>query len=74
MLGRDVPLAGIGREEAHRTMAPFLGDESADAVLDVTGGDVNDELLAVRDTASRIIGAPARTFRQWVTENAAAFG
>ncbi|MEU0692439.1 NAD(P)H-binding protein [Streptomyces niveus] len=74
VLGRDVPLVGIGRAEAHRTMAAFLGDEAADAVLDVTGGDVNDELLAVRDTVPRIIGAPARTFRQWVTENAAAFG
>lgn len=73
-LGRDVPLAGVGRAEAHRTMAAFLGDEAADAVLDVTGGDVNDELLAVRDTVPRITGAPARTFRQWVAENAAAFG
>ncbi|MFD5898810.1 MULTISPECIES: SDR family oxidoreductase [unclassified Streptomyces] len=74
VLGRDVPLAGISRAEAHRTMAAFLDDESADAVLDVTGGDINDELLAVHDTAPRIIGAPARTFRQWATENAAAFG
>ncbi|MFB8351327.1 SDR family oxidoreductase [Streptomyces niveus] len=73
VLGRDVPLVGIDRAEAHSTMAAFLGDEAADAVLDVTGGDVNDELLAVRDTVPRIIGAPARTFRQWVTENAAAF-
>lgn len=54
-------------------MAAFLGHEAADAVLDVTGGDVNDELLTVRDTVSRIIGAPARTFRQWAAENAAAF-
>lgn len=74
VLGRDVPLAEISREEAHRTMAPLLGAESAAAVLDLTGGDINDELLAVRDTAPRIIGAPARTFRQWVAENAAAFG
>ncbi|TXL87990.1 NAD(P)H-binding protein [Streptomyces sp. IB2014 016-6] len=74
VLGRDVPLVGISRAEAHRTMAAFLGDEAADAVLDVTGGDLNDELLAVRDTAPRILGAPARTFRQWVAENAAAFG
>ncbi|THA62836.1 NAD-dependent epimerase/dehydratase family protein [Streptomyces sp. A0958] len=73
VLGREVPFAEISRQEAHRQMATFLGDEAADAVLDVTGGDVNDELLTVRDTVPRIIGSPARTFHQWVSENAAAF-
>ncbi|MFD5734618.1 NAD(P)H-binding protein [Streptomyces sioyaensis] len=73
VLGREVPFAEISRQEAHRHMAVFLGDEVADAVLDLTGGDVNDELLTVRDTASQIIGAPARTFEQWAAENAAAF-
>ncbi|WP_415959870.1 NAD(P)H-binding protein [Streptomyces sp. 021-4] len=72
-LGREVPFAEISRKAARRQMAAFLGHEAADAVLDVTGGDVNDELLTVRDTVSRIIGAPARTFRQWAAENAAAF-
>lgn len=73
-LGREVPFAGISRLEAHREMAVFLGSEAADAVLDLTGGDVNDELLRVSDSVSRITGAPARTFQQWVEENAAAFG
>ena len=73
VLRREVPFTVISRPEAHRRMAAFLGDEAADAVLDLTGGDVNDEMLRVRDTASRIIGAPGRTFRQWVSENAAAF-
>ncbi|NUP17215.1 MAG: NAD(P)H-binding protein [Streptomyces sp.] len=73
VLGREVPFAEISRGEAHRGMAAFLGEEVADAVLDVTGGDVNDELLAVRDTVPRIVGAPARTFRQWAAEHAAAF-
>ncbi|MFC9424889.1 SDR family oxidoreductase [Streptomyces sp. NPDC056987] len=72
-LGRDVPCVETGRREAHRRLAAFFGDEAADAVLDVTGGDVNDELLKVRDTVVRITGAPARTFRQWAGENAAAF-
>lgn len=73
VLGRDVPFAEISREEAHREMATFLGDEAAEAVLDLTGGDLNDELLTVRDTVSRITGSPARSFPQWVSENAAAF-
>ncbi|MCL7490327.1 MULTISPECIES: SDR family oxidoreductase [Streptomyces] len=72
-LMRDVPIAEISREEAHRHLATFLGDESADAVLDVTGGDVNDELLKVRDTVARITGSPARPFQQWVSENAGVF-
>lgn len=72
-LEREVPFAEISREEAHRDMAAFLGDEAADAVLDVTGGDVNDELLKVRDTVSRVTGSAARSFHQWASENAAAF-
>ncbi|GAA2954813.1 NAD(P)H-binding protein [Streptomyces enissocaesilis] len=72
-LGRKVPFAEISRQEAHRPMAVFLGDEAADAVLDLTGGDVNDELLMVRDTVSQVTGAPARTFQQWASENATAF-
>jgi uncharacterized protein YbjT (DUF2867 family) len=72
-LGREVPFMEISREEAHRHMSAFLGDEAADAVLDVTGGDVNDELLTVRDTVSRVTGSSASPFHQWVTENVAAF-
>ncbi|MEU5638014.1 SDR family oxidoreductase [Streptomyces milbemycinicus] len=72
-LEREVPLVEISREEAHRDMAAFLGDEAADAVLDLMGGDVNDELLKVRDTVEWVTGRPARPFRQWAAENAAAF-
>uniref|UniRef100_A0AAU2VLD6 NAD(P)H-binding protein n=1 Tax=Streptomyces sp. NBC_00008 TaxID=2903610 RepID=A0AAU2VLD6_9ACTN len=72
-LGREVPFAAISRQEAHAHMAAVFGAEAADAVLDVTGGDVNDELLRVRDTVSRVTGVPARPFRQWAAENAAAF-
>ncbi|MCL8011274.1 NAD(P)H-binding protein [Streptomyces sp. AS02] len=72
-LGRDVPFIEISRQEAHAQMAAYFGDDAADAVLDVTGGDVNEELLMVRDTVSRITGSKARTFRQWVEENADLF-
>lgn len=73
VLGREVPFAEISREEAHRHMSTFLGAEAADAVLDVTGGDVNDELLTVRHTVSQVTGSAARPFHQWVSENVAAF-
>ncbi|MET9774788.1 NAD(P)H-binding protein [Streptomyces sp. NPDC006367] len=72
-VGRDIPFAETGREEAFRDMAAFLGDEAAAAILDITGGDVNEELLTVRDTVPQVTGAPARTFGQWATENADAF-
>jgi uncharacterized protein YbjT (DUF2867 family) len=73
VLGRDVPFVEIGRQEAHARMAAVFGDEGADAVLDVIGGDVNDELLRVRDAVSRVTGS-ARPFRQWAAENADLFG
>ncbi|MFJ6776780.1 SDR family oxidoreductase [Kitasatospora sp. NPDC091257] len=72
-LGRAVPLAVIGREEARRELAEALGAEAADAVLDVTGGDVNDGLVEVRDTVERVTGSPARPFHHWAAENVAAF-
>ncbi|MET9324183.1 NAD(P)H-binding protein [Streptomyces sp. NPDC003038] len=72
-LGREVPFAEISRQQAHAQMAAVFGAEAADAVLDVTGGDVNDELLMVRDTVSQVTGTPARPFQQWASENADAF-
>ncbi|MGI5372352.1 NAD(P)H-binding protein [Streptomyces iakyrus] len=73
VLGRDVPFIEISRQEARGPMAAVFGEDAADAVLDVTGGDVNDELLAVRDTVARVTGSPARPFRQWAAENADLF-
>ncbi|MFG2896266.1 SDR family oxidoreductase [Streptomyces zaomyceticus] len=72
-LGREVPFAEISRRRAHARMAAVFGPEVADAVLVVTGGDVNDELLMVRDSVSQVTGTPARRFRQWASENAHAF-
>ncbi|MFE7981902.1 SDR family oxidoreductase [Streptomyces cellulosae] len=72
-LGHEVSVEEIGREEAHRQMAPFLGNRTAHAVLDLMGGDVNDELLTVRDTVPSVTGSPARPFAQWAAENVVAF-
>ncbi|MGW7202725.1 SDR family oxidoreductase [Streptomyces sp. NPDC054837] len=68
-LGRDVPFKEISRQEAHAQMTAVFGAEAAEAVLDVTGGDVNDELLMVRDTVAQVTGFPARPFQQWAAEN-----
>lgn len=72
-LGRDVPFIEVSRGEAHAQMAAVFGEEAADAVLDVTGGDVNAELLAVRDTVAHVTSSPGRSFRQWAEENAHVF-
>lgn len=74
VLGREVALIEISREEAHRQMASFLGDETAGAVLDLMGGDVNDALLKVRDTVSRVTGSVPRSFQDWALDNGSAFG
>ncbi|RCV56033.1 SDR family oxidoreductase [Marinitenerispora sediminis] len=72
-LGEAVSFVGISREEAQRSMAAFLGPETADAVLDLMGGDVNDGLLAVHDTVPSVTGTPGRSFREWAAQNAEAF-
>jgi uncharacterized protein YbjT (DUF2867 family) len=72
-VGRDLTFVEISRAEAHARMACFMGDETASAVLDLLVGDVNDDLLKVRDTVPRITGSPARSFEQWATENSVAF-
>ncbi|KUN96871.1 hypothetical protein AQJ67_32385 [Streptomyces caeruleatus] len=72
-IGRSVPFIEISRQEAHAQMAAVFGDEAADAVLDVTGKDVNDALLTVRNTVAQVTGSPARPFRQWAAENADLF-
>ncbi|MDX3380037.1 NAD(P)H-binding protein [Streptomyces niveiscabiei] len=72
-LGRDLTLTELTRAEAHDDMTAYLDPETADAVLDLTGGDVNDGLLRVRTTVPEITGAPGRTYRQWAAENTDAF-
>ncbi|MEV7617458.1 NAD(P)H-binding protein [Streptomyces sp. NPDC089799] len=72
-LGREVAFAEIGRAQARAPMAAAFGEEAADAVLDVIGGDPNEEIRQVRDTVLRVTGVPARAFREWARENAAAF-
>ncbi|MFJ7059950.1 SDR family oxidoreductase [Streptomyces microflavus] len=73
VLGREVACVGIGREAAFGPLVAMMGAEVANSVLDLMGGDVNDELLAVHDTVSRVTGSPARPYRHWAEGNAAAF-
>lgn len=72
-LGRELAFVEIGRAQAHRDLAPHLGDETAAAVLDLMGGDVNEALVTVRDTVARVTGRPATPFSRWARDNVTAF-
>lgn len=72
-VAREVPFVEISREEAHPRAVAVFGADAADAVLDITGGDLTDDLLMVRDTVEKITGSPARPFWQWAAENAYRF-
>ncbi|MFC9894182.1 SDR family oxidoreductase [Nocardia sp. NPDC127579] len=69
---RDLPFTESTRDQARADLLPYFG-AAVDAVLDVTGGDMTDELRQVRDTVPALTGRPGRTFRQWVAENAHLF-
>jgi len=72
-LGRPLTLTELTRTQAHTDLTAFMDPGTADAVLDLTGGDVNEGLLRVRGTVTEITGRPGRTFREWAGENAGAF-
>ncbi|HEY8985175.1 MAG TPA: NAD(P)H-binding protein [Streptomyces sp.] len=65
-LDRPLTLTELTRAEARADMTAFMDPAQADAILDLTGGDVNEGLLRVRATTGR-------TFREWARENASAF-
>ncbi|MBF6330633.1 NAD(P)H-binding protein [Nocardia transvalensis] len=72
-VGHEVSVTEISRAQAREQLTPIAGPHTVEALLDVMGGDVNDELLTVRDTVARITGSPARTYREWVLQNVSEF-
>ncbi|MGW0191534.1 SDR family oxidoreductase [Streptomyces sp. NPDC003362] len=73
VLGRDIGVVRTDPEGAHRELAALIGEDGAAGVLDLTGRDLTDDLVRVRDTVPRITGVPARTFREWAAGQRAAF-
>lgn len=71
-IGRPLSLVELTRDQAHHDLTPFFGDQTA-SVLDLMGGDTNEELLTVRDTVDQVTGRPATPFIQWAVDNADAF-
>ncbi|MEV6136754.1 NAD(P)H-binding protein [Nocardia sp. NPDC051990] len=73
VLGHPLSVTEISRAQARERMIPAMGSQTADALLDVMGGDSNDELLTVRDTVAQVTRSPAQTFHDWVSQNISAF-
>lgn len=60
-LGDRISFTEIGRARARERMISQRGSRTADALLDVTGGDIDEELLTVRDTVTEVTGCERRT-------------
>ncbi|MEV6217104.1 NAD(P)H-binding protein [Nocardia sp. NPDC051833] len=72
-LGQPLSVTEIGRAQARARLLPALDPDTADALLDVTGGDVTDDLRTVHDTVARITGRQPRPFHEWVTHHLTEF-
>ncbi|WP_438487195.1 NAD(P)H-binding protein [Streptomyces sp. S186] len=71
-LGRRIPVEHITRAEAEQQMGRHLPAPMVTSLLDLWEA-ANHGPAAIADTTQTLLGRPARTFRQWARENAAAF-
>ncbi|MFJ9694853.1 SDR family oxidoreductase [Kitasatospora sp. NPDC101183] len=72
LLGRDIPVRELGREEAAERFAGHVPAPILRSLLDQWEAAVDDPVLPSGVT-EQITGRPGRTFRQWVTEELGAF-
>lgn len=72
LLGREVVVERVDREQAVRQMGARVPAAVAAALLDLWA-DACAGPAPVRDTAQTVLGVPARTFGRWAGENLAAF-
>ncbi|WP_354638895.1 NAD(P)H-binding protein [Kitasatospora camelliae] len=71
-LGRDLTVERISRAEAERQLGAHLPAPMVRSLLDLWAA-ADRGPATVHDTTHTLLGRPARTFRQWAGENAAAF-
>ncbi|MEV4926830.1 NAD(P)H-binding protein [Streptomyces roseoverticillatus] len=71
-LGREIPVERITRAEAERQMGRYMPAPVVSSLLNLWEAAGHGP-AAVADTTRSLLGRPARTFRQWARENAAAF-
>ncbi|KAA2267018.1 NAD(P)H-binding protein [Solihabitans fulvus] len=72
VLDRDIPVVRITRAEAEEQLGGYMPAPVLRLLLDLWAA-ATDHPVAVADTTETLLGRPARTFRQWATENADAF-
>ncbi|GHF03586.1 NAD(P)H-binding protein [Streptomyces morookaense] len=71
-LGRQIPVEQITRAEAEQQMGRHMPAPMVTALLDLWEA-ANHGPAVIADTTQTLLGRPARTYRQWARENAAAF-
>ena len=72
LLGRPVELRELTEEQAYQRMGEHMPASIVAALL-AYWADALKRPTAAQDSAARITGRPPRTFRQWASENLAAF-
>ncbi|MCF3100370.1 NAD(P)H-binding protein [Streptomyces roseoverticillatus] len=71
-LGREIPVERISRAEAEQQMGRYMPAPMVSSLLNLWEA-ADHGPAAIADTTHSLLGRPARTFRQWARENAAAF-
>ncbi|MFI6845063.1 NAD(P)H-binding protein [Kitasatospora sp. NPDC050467] len=71
-LGREIPVERITRAEAEQQMGRHMPAPMVSSLLDLWQA-ADHGPAAIADTTETLLGRPARTYRQWARENAAAF-
>ncbi|MFB7468815.1 NAD(P)H-binding protein [Streptomyces sp. NPDC056224] len=71
-IGGEIPVEQITRAEAEQQMGHHMPAPMVSSLLDLWEA-ADHGPAAIADTTETLIGRPARTFRQWASENAGAF-
>ncbi|MGO4648072.1 NAD(P)H-binding protein [Nocardia sp. 2YAB30] len=72
VLGRDIPVIHISADAAREQMGRHMPAEFIESLL-AYWATASTQPVALGDTTETLLGTPARSFAQWVAENAAAF-
>lgn len=71
-VGRTIPVEHISRAEAEQQMGRFMPPHMVASLLDLWAAASHGP-ATVADTTQTLLGRPARTYRAWARDNAAAF-
>ncbi|MEU8891251.1 NAD(P)H-binding protein [Streptomyces sp. NPDC048442] len=71
--GREITIDRVTRAEAEAQMGRFMPARLVGALLDLWAAAEAHGRAEIHDTTASLLGRPARTYRQWVRENAGEF-